>query len=388
MPRLLRRLSIAFAVLAFGLAVALWVGIRAVATNVINDQAEPVRKKLLADWEAHADALERDLLAAAPWAVTGERTPVELGCQLRWSGQSPAVQQHLARCHELGPAVRGAVVEQLEKLGDEVLRRESEAPIVERDFGWMAATRGHDDWSQAAGTPLEFIDPDPRNASVMDVPTIDARQLGALVTLHLLAGHRSGKPEDAAADVTALARALLGRPVISDQLLGLSLLERLRAQLAAIDRLDLAPNEESLKSLRGSRLAAALLWHPWVPKQLRARFLPKIAPASRCAAAGEAMLLLELGEPLRENYPDFVTDFTAWRQGACASDFVNRGLDARASPVPGTWQRAFRTAVVLDGADPSAPGPALVIRAAESSALTRRAALETLFSVIDRKSVV
>ncbi len=380
MPRLLRRLSIAFAVLAAGLVLAGWVAMRVIATNVLEKQTEPVKQQLVADWNAHADGYERDLLASAAWGVLAERTPAAIGCELRWQGEPKALKAHLARCGERGAPVPADVLETLHTLGDDVVRKTTEAPMVERDFGWMAQLHGHDDWSQADGTPLEFVELDPaKGGTVLDVPVLDVVQVRALASLRLLAGVRAGDPAGAAADVSALARALLGRPVVIDQLVGITLLEHLRAQLASIERLDLAPREEEVKALRGSRLASAMIWHPWVPSALRARFLSRLPPASRCTAAGEVMLLLELGEPVAENYPTFLTDFAAWREGACTSDFINRGLALRTSMPKGSWQRAVQAAPVLER---SALGPSLVVRAAESSPLVRRAALETLFTVM------
>ena len=375
MPRLLRRLTIAFAVLALGLVLAGWVAMRVIATNVIEKQAEPVHQRLVADWAAHADALERDLAAAAPFGVTTAPTPTSLGCELRWlNAEAP----HAARCGDRGPAIADAVLEKLDALGDDVLRKANDAPTVERDFAWMAELKGHDDWALNAGTPLEYFDLDPGKRSVTELPVIDGHQLRALSTLRLLAGVRSGALTDAVSDVVALCRAVLNRPVLVDQLVAVSQLEHLHAQLAAIEQATLAPSSSELEALRSARLAGALLWHPWVPRAQRERFLPKLPAATRCAATGEALALLELGEPLHERYPDFISEITGWQGGACHADFTTGAFAARTQRPSKGWQRALRNAVE----DPGAVAPSVTIQAGESSPLVRSAVLETLLTLM------
>jgi hypothetical protein len=375
MPRLLRRLSIAFAVLALGLVISGWIAVRVIATNVIEKQAEPVHHQLVADWAAHADALEKDLVTAAPWGVTTAPTPTSLGCELRWVNPPAA---HVARCKEHGAALPPEVLEQLEKLGDDVLGKANEAPTVERDLSWMTELRGHDDWNLAAGTPQEFVDVDPAKSASMDFPVIEGRHLDALSTLRLLQGVRSNALEEAVTDVLALHRAVLNRPALVDQLTGLTGLQHVRLQLAALDRTALAPNEDELRALLASRLAAALLWHPWVPKAQRTRFLALLAPASRCAATAEVLTLLELGTPLSESYGDFTADLFAWQPGTCGSDFVERAFTARKTMSPDAWEHAMRAA----NEDPGGISPSVAITVGRSSQLVRKAMLETLITLL------
>ncbi len=384
MPRLFRRLSLFFAVLALGTLAALWVGARVVAERLVDEKTEPVRRQFLADWAANEAQFAADLEASAAFNVTQERTPASLGCELTWAGDGAALAQHLARCDHRGAPLPRELVSALEKAGDDLLRDPAKAPTFERDLGWMQALRGRDDWSQAAGTPLEFFDFSAAGPSVLEVPVLDAPQLQALAALRLLEGQRAPGLEDAVLDVTALGRALLGRPVLVDQLVGLRVLQRLRGVLVAAGRPELAPSQAALDALRGSRLAAGLLFSPWVPPALRARFFPTLSAASRCAAFGNATLFLEVGELLDEHYPAYRPALAAGRPGACASDFIARGLDGRAAMAPGAWARALRVAA-RDPGDPDAVGPSLMTRAARSSSVTRGAALETFLTLVASK---
>ena len=382
MPRILKRLTLAFAVLALGLALSGWLATRVLASNVMSSNTEPVRAQLVADWAKHADELDAELTAASAWSAPGEPTPPATGCQLRWTGDSAAVQQHLARCKDTPGPIDEQTLGALEALGDQLLVKAAQAPSLERDFGWMTSLHGHDDWSQVAGTPFEFFDVDPANGSVMDAPTLALRQVRGVALLRLLAGQRAGDLAGAVDDVTALARALLGRPFVLDQLIGTAVLGRLRSTLDAVGQPQLGPSAAAVKALRGARLASAFLWHPWVPKAQRERFLGKLAPASRCAAASEALLVLEVGPPLAENYPEFVADFTAWRKSACTSDFLNRALDARATMPEGSWKRLLRSVEFITRAEQGEVGSALVVRAIGASPLARHAAIEVIFSVM------
>lgn len=383
MPRLFKRLTLAFAVLALGLILAAFIGLRVFATRVMADDTEPVRQQLVADWEKNADALDAQLAAVTSWNTPSEPTPPEVGCQLRWTGESPAVHQHLARCADAPPPIDEQTLGALDSLKEQLLVRQAEAPRLERDFGWMASLHGHDDWSQVKGTPLEFFDV---HEATIDAPSLALRQVRALALLRLLQGQREDKLDAAAADVVAFARALLGRPFVLDQLIGVAILDRSRAVLDAAGREDLGPSAKVIQSLRGSRLASAMLWHPWAPKAQRERFLGKLAPASRCAAATEALLVLELGPLLQENYPEFAAELAAWRKtNPCPSDFVNQSFDARATMPEGSWKRLMHGAEFVSRAEQGSVVSALLVKAIESSALGRRAVTEFILSITTAK---
>lgn len=379
MPRLLKRFTLAFAVLSVGLLLAAFIALRVVATNLIKDDTEPVRAQLVADWAKNADALEAQLGAVNAWSTPSGTTPPETGCQLRWAGESDAVQKHLARC----AAAQGPIAEEtlaaLDALKDQLLVEAERAPVEERDFGWMSVLHGKDDWSQVTGTPLEFFDV---HDSAAEAPTLALRQVRGLGLLRLLQGQRTGALDAAASDVTALGRSMLGRPFLLDQLVGIALLERARAVLSAAGRSDLALDEKTLQNLRGARLASAMLWHPWVPKAQRERFLPKLTAASRCAAASEALLTLEIGPPLSENYPEFASDLAAWKKTSpCSSEFITTALAARDWMPEGSWKRLLRMGDFVQRAERNEFFASLLVRAIESSALGRRAVTELILSV-------
>ncbi len=383
MPRLVKRLTLAFAVLALGLLLSGFIALRVLAAKVISDDTEPVRTQLVADWAKNADALEATLNAVTSWSTPSAATPPELGCHLRWGGDSPAVQQHLSRCKDAPGPIDEQTLVALDALGDQLLLKQAEAPTLDRNFEWMSALHGHDDWSQVTGTPYEFLSPE---GSMIDAPALALRQVRGLALLRLLAGQRAGALDAAVNDVTALSRALLGRPFALDQLVGVAVLTRTRAVLDAAGQQELGPRAETVQALRGSRLASALLWHPWVPRAQRQRLLAKLPAASRCAAASEVLMVLEVGPPLQENYPQFVEDFAAWRKtNPCTSEFVNRALEARASLPEGSWKRLLRSAEFISRAEQGEIGSKLVVRAIESSSLGRHAATEVIFSVMAAK---
>ncbi len=383
MPRLLKRLSLAFAVFAIGFVLFAFIALRVVAQRVISDDTEPVRRQLVADWEKNAGTLEAQLVAAAAWNTPGERTPPELGCQLRWTGQSAPVTRHLERC----PGAPGPLDEQtltaLDALNEQLLLRAGDAPVVERDFGWMASLHGHDDWSEVTGTPLEFFEV---HGNIVEAPTLALRQVRGLTLLRLLQGQRTGALEAAVTDVTALARALLGRPFVLDQLVGVGILDRQRTVLDGLGRPELGPTGQDVQALRGARLASAMIWHPWVPKAQRDRVLPKLKVASRCAAASEALLLLEMGPLLAENHAAFVTDFTQWTNTTpCPSTFVRAALTARAAMPEDSWKKLLGSAQFLNRAEQGDFFSAVLVRAAESTALGRRAVTELILSLTAAK---
>ncbi len=378
MPRLFKRLTLAFAVLALGILLAGFLALLWLAHQVRTNQTEPVRQQLVADWERNADAFEKNLTTAASWNTPGERTPPELGCQLRWAGDSSPVLQHLARCGATQP-LDDDTLGALEALGDKLLTQAQTAPLPERDLSWMAQLRGHDDWSSVEGTPFEFFDV---NGSFIDAPVISVKQVRALALVRLLQGQRSGALEPAVEDVTAFARALLGRPFVLDQLVGVAVLERTRAALDAAGHPELGTRSAEIVALRGARLAAAFLWHPWVPKAQRERFLPKLAPASRCAAAAEDLLVLEIGPPLQENYPGFLADFRAWKATRpCTSDFITRALDAREHLPEASWQRLLGTPALPGGLSRDDISSRLLLELVENTALGRATITELIFSV-------
>ena len=310
MPRFLKRLTLAFAVLAVGLLVSGWIGLRVVATSLIDD-TEPVRAQLVADWAKNADRLEADLAAVTAWNTPGAPTPPAIGCQLIWSGDPAALQKHVARCKDAPAPLDEKTLAALDAMGDQLLVKPADAPAVERDLGWLSSLHGHDDWSQMAGTPFEFFEVDPTTDSVMNAPVLALRQVRGLALLRLLEGQRAGTLDAALDDVVALARALLGRPFVLDHLVGIAVLDRTRHVLDALGRKELGPDSATIQSLRRSRLASAFLWHPWVGKAHRERFLTSLPAPSRCAAASEALLVLEVGGPLRENYPEFLQELSA-----------------------------------------------------------------------------
>jgi hypothetical protein len=382
MPRLLKRLSLVFALLAVGLFVAGWITLRVIATNVMTDDTGQVRAKLVADWATNADALEASLGQVSSWNTVGGRTPPATGCQLRWAGESEAVKKHLARCTGAPGPIDEQTLGVLDAMAEQLLVKEADAPKLERDLGWMAALQGHDDWSQVEGTPFEFFDVDPAVVSASDAPLLALRQVRGLALLRLLSGQRSGAMEAAVTDVVALAKALLGRPFLSDQLIGLAVLERTRAVLDAAGQQALGPPVAELQALRSSRLASALLWHPWVPRAQRDRFLPKLPAASRCAAAGELLPVLEVGPTLAENYPDFVAELDEWKKAKpCGSDFVVRGLEARTHLPAGSWKHLLRTTEFITRAEQGDVGPSLLVKIIDASPLGRQAVTEVIFSV-------
>lgn len=377
MPRLLKRLSLAFAVLALGLLLAGFFALLWLAHSVRENETEPVRRQLVADWEKNADALEQHLTASAAWSPPGAPVPPALGCQLKWTGESVPVARHLARCQEAPGALDDATLDALESLGAQLLVKADSAPTVARDLTWMSQLRGHDDWSSAAGTPFEFFDV---NGSFMEAPALALEQVRALGLLRLLEGQRTGALEGAVEDVTAFSRALLGRPFVLDQLVGVAVLQRTRAVLDAAGHPELGAKSAELDALRAARLASAFLWHPWVPKAQRERFLPRLAPASRCAAASESLLTLEVGAPLQENYPEFVADLAAWRKTQpCSSEFVQQALEARATLPEGSWQHLLGSSGVASGDGVASRS---LLRLLEGTTLGRATVTELIFSVM------
>lgn len=379
MPRLLKRLTLAFAVFALGLLLAGFVIFRTVAGRALSG-AEPVKQQLVFDWEQHANELEQQLTTAAGWDTPSGRTPPELGCQLKWLGESTAVEQHVARCANAPPALDFGTLAGLEGPKDQLLVKLDQAPESERDFGWMQALHAQGDWSQVAGTPLEFFDP---HEPMMEAPVLSVRHVRGLALLRLVQGQRKGELAAAALDVEMLSRALLRRPFVLDQLLGVEILERSREVLAAAGHSDLSQPEEVLKALRASRLAGAMLWHPWVPKLQRDRFLPKLPAPSRCAAASEALVMLELGPLLKEQYPAFLDELQQWRKtNPCQSEFVTQSLVAREALPERSWKKLLGPESFVTRAEQGEVLPALLLKAVESTELGRKAVTELILSVI------
>lgn len=374
---LFKRLTLVFAVLAVGGVFALWAGQRAVATNVMNDQTVPVRAKYVADWETHLTDFEKNLGIANAWLPETRPTPSSIGCQVPWAGDSTAVQRHRERCATRG-RIELEVVESLEALAGSLLT-DAAAPKIEDDLSWLKDLRGHGDWLQEAGTPLEFFDTDVKNFSALDIPVLDARQVKALAARRLLDGLQHGTLDEAVTDVIALAQALLGRPVLLDQLLGVELVRTLRKELVNAGKTELAPSEEVVEALRQTRLASALLWHPWTPATLPARFSASLSPASRCAASGEAAIHEELGGSLGEFYRPWLDSLHALRvQHACPADFTTRLVAARAN-VPQEASRRLLRATELLSSDELRN--ALLLRAADTNELVRKAAVESYLAV-------
>ncbi len=375
--KLFKRLTFLFALMAVGGLAALWAGMRAIATRVLEDQTAPVRAKYVTDWTTHADAFERDLKTAAAWVPAGDAAPTDLGCHVPFAGDAPAVQQHRARCPKLD-LPDGSALDALEALGGALLTTEG-APLISDDFSWLAALRGHTDWSAQVGTPLEFFDVDPSHGSTLDVPVVDARQVRGLVARRLLQGRQREVLGAATEDVTALGLALLSRPVLLDQLVGVSVLQQLATELAAGGQQALAPPADALEALRNSRVAAALLWHPWTPASARARFTALLPAPSRCAASGEAATHEELGAMLREYDAAYVDALRAARvQSPCTSDFTARLVAARADVPPEVARRLLRSTELFAGDELRT---AVMWRAADASAYVRRAAVETYFTL-------
>lgn len=373
-----KRATLVFALFAVGGLVALWAAQRVVATNVMKDQTTPVRDKYVADWEAHAAAFEKNTGIANTWLGETKQTPPSLGCQLPWAGDSSAVQRHRERCATRAANFDLEQIETLEALTGTLLT-DASAPKVDEEVSWLAEFRGHADWLLEAGTPLEFFDADVSKISALDIPVLEARQVKALAARRLLLGKQNDALNDAVADVTALAQALLGRPVLLDQLLGVELLRNLRRELVSADKADLAPSEEVVEALRQTRLAASLLWHPWTPSTLQTRLSSSLSPASRCAASGEAAVHEELGTSLAEFYKPWLDGLHALRvQHACPSDFTTRVVAARANVPQDADRRLLRAAELLSSDELR---NALLLRAADSSELVRKAAVESYLAV-------
>ncbi|MGV3621172.1 MAG: hypothetical protein ACO1OB_10165 [Archangium sp.] len=375
--KVFKRLTLVFAVLAVGGLVALWAAQRAVATNVMKDQTAPVREKFVADWEAHVTEFEKNLGITNAWLTESKPAPASLGCQVPWAGDSAAVQRHRERCATRARVDLGQV-EALEALAGSLLT-DAAAPKIEEDLSWLKDLHGHTDWLQEAGTPLEFFDTDVSHVSALDVPVLDARQVKALAARRLLDGLQHGTLDEAVSDVTALAQVLINRPVLLDQLLGVELMRMLRRELVAANTPQLAPAEALVEALRQTRLASALLWHPWTPAALRARFSPSLSAASRCAASGEAAVHEELGASLAEFYRPWLDALHALRvQHPCSSDFTTRLVAARAN-VPAEASRRLLRATELLSTDELRN--ALLLRSADSNELVRRAAVESYLAV-------
>jgi hypothetical protein len=236
------------------------------------------------------------------------------------------------------------------------------------------------DWSAAAGTPFEFFDP---HEPMMEAPVLALRPVRGLALLRLVQGQRKGELEAAALDVKMFASALLRRPFVLDQLVGASILEQSRVVLTGAGRAELASPKEEIEALRGARLASAMLWHPWVPKTQRERFLPKIAAPSRCAAASEALVMLELGPLLKEQYPAFVDELAQWRKSSpCGSEFVTLALGAREVLPERSWKKLLGPESFVTRAEQGEVLPALLLKAVESTELGRRTVTELILSVI------
>ncbi len=382
MPPLLRRLTFAFAALAVGVVVSLWIAVRVVAGRVVDEKTEPVKRQLLADWERQEARFVQDLQATERWASGGGVTPPATGCALRWQPEGhDAVKAHTERCGAPAVPLDAATVATLGELGDAALAREAELPASSLELGWMTALREHGDWRDARGTPFELVDVAP-TASVLDLPLLDAGHARHLATLRLVAGQRAGGLEDAVEDVTAFARALLGRPTLPEQLVGLAVLQQLRRQLDAAGRRDVGPAADFVEALGRTRLAASQLWHPWLPAARREALLPRLPDASRCAAAAEALLFAELGAPFAQNYTGHLAALHAWRGPACTSDFVQRAHDARREVPPETWRRLLGQAGLLSGDGSSALGPAVVARLVDVDPAAQRAAVEVVLALI------
>lgn len=379
---MLKRLPLFFAALTVGLACAGWLTLRVLAGRVIDKNTEPVRRQLVADWERHAEQLEGDLALTKGWSELQEATPPGLGCQLPWRGEARSVHLHVERCEGAPRPLDDADVSALKALGDQLLVKAAEAPAPARDLSWMAALRGHDDWTMAAGTPNEFLDPTFQRSTAVPSPQVDGDQVQALARLRLLQGERAGALEAAVDDVTALARALLGRPFLADQHQGLELLKLQRRLLDAASRPSLGTPPGELAALERARLASAMLWHPWAPELTRERFLSRLHAASRCAAIGEALEVLDAGPLLAEQYPDYAADFAAWQQSAaCRSDALARMVAARKTLPERSWRRLLPTAGLVERAEGGDLLPAFLLWSVESMGSGRKAMMEVISSV-------
>jgi hypothetical protein len=379
---MLKRLPLFFAALTLGLAFAGWVTLRVLAGRVLDRNTEPVRRMLVADWERHAEQLENDLALTRDWSELHDTTPPALGCQLQWRGEARSIHVHLERCAGAPGPLGDADVSALKALGDQLLVKAAEAPAPARDLSWMASLRGHDDWTMAAGTPNEFLDPTFQRSTAVPQPQVDGDQLEALARLRLAQGQRAGALEAAVDDVTALARALLGRPFFADQHQGLDLLALQRRVLDGAGRTSLGTPPGELAALQRARLASAMLWHPWAPKLTRERFLARLHAASRCAAIGEALEALDAGPLLAEQYPDFTADFAAWQQSAaCRSDALARMVAARRSLPEHSWRRLLPTTELVERAERGEVLPAFLLWSVESMASGRKAMMEVILSV-------
>lgn len=384
MSRTFKRLTFAFAALSLGLLGSAWVTMRVVAARIVDDKTAPVKQQLLSDWAQHEARFVQGLQATEVWASGGEPTPLSAGCQLPWvPADHRAVRAHLARCKDAAPRLDDALVKALGTLGDDALAKEAELPALPQDLAWMAGLRGHGAWAAPDGTPYEFVDA--RNEpSVLDWPLLDGASTRALATVRLVQGQRAGALADAVEDVTALGRALLGRPTLPEQLVGVAVLRRLRAQLDAAGQRALGPAKDFVDQLALTRLAAAQLWHPWLPAELRERLLPKLPAASRCAAAADALLYAELGEPFEKVYAPHLPALHAWRKGACGSALVQRAHDERRATPQERWRRLLLGGELLS-VDGSSPAAGLVARLVEHDSAARRAAVEVLLSVVTAK---
>ncbi len=384
MSRNVKRLLLVFLAVVVGLAACGYAGLALAVQQVRSQSTEPVRRQVDADWRANAASLEADLAKAAAWTRGDGPSPVELGCRLRWTpADRDSVKKHAARCGGKTYAVSPEVLDALSKLGAEVLKREAEAPPLPAPLDWLAELRATGRWSFDTGTPWELEATDPWQNPTLAWPLLDLRHVRAVGTLRLLEGVRAGKLEDAVVDVEAFARALASSPHLLSQLGAFAVLKATRDQLDALGRPELGPRADEVEALKRSRRALAMLWNPWVPKEVRDAVDAKAPPEARCAAAWESTIFLgEVSLLMRDAYPQFYADFEAKQAtpGWCDSTQLALVWKAARTVPPDAWSR-LSAAGTISGSGTEAAGPALLVTLARVSPSARRAAADVLLAI-------
>lgn len=307
---MLRRLSLLLTAALVGLLLFLVIAEKVALSRISSTRIEPVRAAFVADWKTHLPAVEAALEAAQPWNASLAPLPRDAWCALPWTGPAAA----------LGPLQHACTTD-------------AEGPAPD----WVDGFHAADGWADFLSQPgwvagaLPTLEPDKLDA-----------QLGEAL---------------APSELVDLGRALVNAPTLSTQLAGLQLLERAGT-----------PDRDALKL---ARAAAALAFHPWTPPEVRARLLPKLPPASRCAALDEAGRIARWGAPIAEHYDGWLTEVTAWAPDACPRI-------AWAPPTDDGWKRALVETTLVE---PGSTTEGLIHVVARTDAAARAAAVDALLAV-------